>query len=102
MAALGFVMSGCENGDDTSGLVITPDTAELTLTNNAVLLTVATNSLRPLSLPLTWSVNNPALGNIQGQGGASAVYTRTPVDGSNVVTVEDQYGSRGIAVMNQF
>ena len=102
LAATFLVLTvGCETGEDTAGLTISPSESTLTLTNNAVVLSVSSNQLTDLSLPLTWSVNNPSLGNIAGSGGSTAVYTRSTPNGSNVITVQDQRGARGVAVVNQ-
>jgi hypothetical protein len=96
-----LVVCGCETGDDTVGLTISPSETSLSLTNNSVVLSVSSNQLGALSLPLSWSVSDPSLGNIAGFAGNSAVYTRSTVDGSNIIKVQDQTGARGIAVVNQ-
>ena len=97
-----FAFAGCENGDGTTGLAISPQQTSLTTSNNSVVLTVSSNAVGDLGLPLTWTVSDPSLGNVIGQGGYSAVYTRTSKNGSNVITVQDQMGAQGVAVMDNF
>ena len=104
VAYLLAVHSGCETTDGTSGLTVTPSESALSGASNSVVFTVsdATNSnLRVLSLPLEWSVSNPALGSINERGGYSAVYVRNSGNGANVIRVKDQYGAEGIATVHQ-
>jgi len=54
-----------------------------------------------LSLPLVWSVSDPALGQITHSSGYSAAYARTAINGVNNITVRDQYGLDGVATVNQ-
>ena len=60
-----------------------------------------TNALNSqLILPLKWQVSNPSLGRIARSAGYSAVYESFGGRGQNYVTVEDQVGREGIAVVN--
>jgi hypothetical protein len=59
--------------------------------------TVSTN----IFLPLRWSVTDESLGSISGQGGWSAVYTRTSKTGVNTILVKDQGSSEGVATVTQ-
>lgn len=108
ICAAGF-FCGCETGGGTDSLTVSPSEATISGTTNAtVVFTVggSTNStddsgLRTLSLPLEWSVSNPALGYISGSSGTSATYVRNTANGVNTIYVEDQYGAVGNAVVNQ-
>ena len=97
----------CEPGNEAVGLTVYPAQVSLTGATNTVIFTVragSTNSssgLRPLSLPLEWSVSNPALGVIVAAEGYSAGYAATSEHGINVVTVMDQYRAEGFAVIRQ-
>jgi hypothetical protein len=99
-------LSGCDEGTGRA-LTVTPETVRLAgaTTNaaptNTVMLAVETNSLRSLSLPITWKVTNPALGSVVANDGATAQYSRTPARGINVVTASDQYGAEGFCTVNQ-
>ena len=100
------VLSGCKEGTGRA-LTVEPDTVTLTgaVSNaapvNTVMLAVNTNSLRELSLPITWEVTNPALGSVVANDGATASYSRTPLRGINVVTARDQYGAEGFCSVHQ-
>jgi hypothetical protein len=55
-----------------------------------------------LALPLEWSVSNSGLGNIISASGSNATYrANSGKTGDNVVTVKDQYGNEGSAVVTQ-
>jgi hypothetical protein len=92
--------AGCERSEDTTVITVRPNPVEITAPNTAVLLT-ATGGLRALSLPLTWTVSNPAFGTIDPvYRGESAVYVSgTNSRCVNMVTVVDQYGAEGYATI---
>jgi hypothetical protein len=94
--------AGCERSEDTTMITVRPNPVEITAPNTAVLLT-ATGGLRALSLPLTWSVSNPAFGTIDPvYRGETAVYVSgTNSRCVNLVTVVDQYGAEGYATITQ-
>jgi len=109
-----LVLCGCESGDGTAALTVTPGMVYLSGTTNNVTLYVGgtqtgTNGtavttaggLRSLSEPLEWLVTNPALGTILESGGNMAVYARYPADGVNTVIVKDQYDAEGFATIHQ-
>ena len=52
-------------------------------------------------LPLEWRVSNGALGRIASSAGYSAIYESYGGKGQNYVTVEDQFGRQGVAVVEQ-
>ena len=103
----GFI--GCETTDDGGGLTVTPSEAELRQDDKTVTFTVGGSStdtngtsvafggIRDLSGPYIWSVSDTSLGNITSVNGVQAVYVRTEKSGVNIITVEDQYGAKGIA-----
>ncbi|MDA1045008.1 MAG: hypothetical protein O3C57_07275 [Verrucomicrobia bacterium] len=102
------LMTGCEEADGITALVVEPDFADLTATTstgsntlNGQTFTVTEASLQGLSLPLKWRVSNPALGNIAQSGGRSASYVRTLAHGDNSILVTDQFGAEGIATVRQ-
>jgi hypothetical protein len=111
---VGALIAGCETGGDTGiGLTVVPSFVDLSVsttstnstTNTTITqtFTVETNGLRSLSLPLEWSVSDTNLGMIGASGGYSASYVRTSVSnhGDNAITVEDQYGAKGVATVRQ-
>ena len=123
MIALGglLLLTGCETTDDTgAALTVTPSAPTLSGSTGTVRFEVgggqttptptnATNSVISstaaadvdLSLPLVWSVSQPALGRITWSSGRSAIYTRSGGAGVNIVTVRNQYGAEGIATVTQ-
>ena len=113
-----IALVGCDSTDEAhDSLTVSPSAATLQNVNDVVTLTVGpslggtttnvvsavstTGGLRDLSLPLTWSVVNPDLGQIVAASGRQAVYARTALPGINVVTVRDQYNAEGIATITQ-
>ena len=123
MACFGLLMGaiiwvGCEDTNMTnSGIIVTADRTSLNTTDSADLSVVLTASASGgastnaaagttigvvLYLPLVWSVSNPGLGAITGQGGMTAVYTRTNAKGSNVIVVRDQAEAEGVIAITQF
>jgi hypothetical protein len=100
LLAVCFFLSGCETGDETAQLVVTPSDVDVTVTNDTVSLTV-TDGLRDLSIPLEWTVRDADLGSIDpAYSGATAVYVSRDKNGINLVTVRDQYGAVGHATIN--
>jgi hypothetical protein len=99
--------TGCEEAKGTVGIQISPPSADLTAsTRGGQTFTVlggtnAVANIRPLALPLIWSVADPSLGTIVEAAGYSAVYQRTTKRGVNSVLVRDQYGAEGIAGVTQ-
>jgi len=114
LAGAVWVITGCESGKGTgiNSLNVVP--ASVTITGDVKTVTfvvaasvVNTNNptgdsgLRPLSLPLEWSVANPELGHILDSSGQRATYMRTSKNGVNTVIVRDQYGAEGYGVVEQ-
>lgn len=92
-------LTGCEKEPNAVVITIIPNPVAVTVSNSAVMLT-ATGGLRALSLPLSWSVSNPIVGNIDpAYRGEVAVYVSTDSNGVNLVTVIDQYGAEGHATI---
>ena len=123
MIALGgmLLLTGCETTSDTgSALSVSPAAPTLsgadrtqtfqvtggattpapTNTTNSVSSNTASDNV-DLSLPLVWSVSQPALGQITWSSGRSAIYTRTGGAGVNTVIVRNQYGAEGLATVTQ-
>ena len=59
-----------------------------------------TNLAAQIFLPLEWSVGSPQLGRILSSAGYTAIYESYGGKGQNVVTVCDQVGRAGVAVVN--
>jgi len=97
--ALICMTAGCDS-DGTHALGVSPQS--VTIGRNVATFTVAVvDGTRELSLPLEWSVVNPALGSIMHSSGLIAVYANTGEVGVNTITVRDQYGADGFAVITQ-
>jgi hypothetical protein len=97
--ALGFV--GCETVDTNTGITLTPASANLTGVGAATTFTAAaTDPTRVLLPPLVWTASNPEIGDVTGRG-LTGAYVSRGVPGSNVITVRDQGGAEGIAVVTQ-
>ena len=95
------LLTGCESSSPgTSSIEVTPATTDL-VGEDSVLLTAAAANDIELLLPLTWSVENPTLGRIVSSAGLSAVYESTNAEGSSAVTVTDQIGRDGLAIIRQ-
>jgi hypothetical protein len=94
-------VTGCDEAKDIRVLTVTPENIVLSGTSNTVVFTVDATTLLDLSLPLVWSVSDPANGAIVGAGGNRATYSRTGLDGVNVITVRDQFDAAGTAIVDQ-
>lgn len=110
VAVAAVLLVGCETGGASASLTVDPSSVDLTgaATNSATFtftVVASTNDtvtgLRPLSLPLTWTVSDPSLGSIVTSAGLSAGYVPTSLSGVNVITVRDQYGAEGVATVAQ-
>ncbi len=101
LLALGMV--GCEaSNDDMRGeLEVEPASTWLEGEEGSVMLTaVVGKDIEPIVYPLEWSVSNPSVGRIVSQSADKAVYAYYhPVEVMNVVTVRDQLGRKGIAMV---
>ena len=97
----GIAMVGCESTQSADN-VITISPASVTVTNDWATLTFTasmTSSNTSLTLPLVWSVSDPARGTIRASGGLTAIYEGQNVAGNNTITVRDQGDNSGIAVV---
>ncbi|MDI6774537.1 MAG: hypothetical protein QME60_03960 [Verrucomicrobiota bacterium] len=102
LAAAG--LTGCEQGNGLDELNLAPSSATLFHDNNGVDFVVEgdTNATRDsLALPLEWSVSDASLGVILYYSGWTARYRRNAADGENTITVENQFGQKGHAVIRQ-
>lgn len=99
-----WLMTGCESAEGTDGISLSP--ASVTLggsSSNATSAVVFTASVKgSLALPLSWRVSNSTLGTIVSQSGSNATYRANEGrTGDNIITVSDQYGNEGSAVVAQ-
>lgn len=93
--------TGCDSSSSgSSAIEVTPATTDLAGRDSVILTAAAANDI-DLLLPLTWEVENPVLGRIVDSAGLSAVYESTGVEGTSAVTVTDQVGRDGVAVIRQ-
>lgn len=98
--------AGCENTETGMTLTVTPATSVIN-TNGVVLLkaglpeNTSSNETRQIYFPLSWSVSNSKIGFLRDMAGDSAVYEGRNAKGVNTVTVRDQAGAEGIAVITQ-
>jgi len=98
------VWTGCESAGNTDGLSISPSSPTLgsgsSNSTSAVVFTVGVRD--SLALPLQWSVSNPSMGGIISASGSNATYVANAgKTGDNIITVQDQYGNKGSAVVIQ-
>ena len=92
---------GCETTDTNNSITVTPSQATLSGVGASVsLVATATDPTRPLFLPLVWTASNEGIGNVTGRG-VTGVYVSRGGIGANVITVRDQGGAKGIAVVTQ-
>jgi hypothetical protein len=104
MAMAALIWTGCESAEGTAGVGLSPASATLgESSSNATSTVVFTAQVSgDLALPLAWRVANPALGNIISSSGSNATYrANAGQKGDNVITVSDQYGNEGSAVVTQ-
>ena len=103
MAMATWVWTGCESAEGTDGVGISPAAVSLGASSNAISAVVFSAQVKsPLALPLAWRVSNTGLGNIISSSGSNATYSaNSGRTGDNIVTVRDQYGNEGSAVVNQ-
>jgi len=104
MAMAALIWTGCESAGGTGGIGLTPSSVTLGgSSSNATSVVVFSAQVNgALALPLEWRVSNSDLGNILSYSGSNATYrANTGKTGENVVTVTDQYGNEGSAVVKQ-
>lgn len=114
-----LVLIGCETAStnaDVAVIVVEPEVSYIEGAGTGVLLKASaqafapddagqpigtTNKLEGLYLPLEWRVSDTSLGLIAETVANSAVYVSLGPQGANVITVRDQAGNEGIAIVNQ-
>ena len=107
VALVGLLLLGCESTTTDTGITVAPSTATISGPSTGVVFTAScsgtgTNGInKDLYLPLEWSVSNPSLGNIMSSVGFTAIYESTGAKGRNAITVRDQGGAEGVALVNQ-
>ena len=102
MAMATWVWTGCDSAEGTDGVGISPAAVTLGGSNAASAVVFSAQVKSQLAMPLAWSVANPTLGNIISSSGSNATYNaNSGKTGDNIVTVRDQYGNEGSAVVTQ-
>jgi len=115
MAACAAFMAGCETAEsDANAFVLEVSPQLVEIDGGAATSVIFTATAKPFGggastsvvgsifLPLRWTVSNRSLGSIAGSAGNQALYSSIPgTEGQNIVTVSDQAGSEGMAVVNQ-
>ncbi len=104
MAMAAWVWTGCESAGGTEGITLSSDSKIIgsgsSNTTSSVVFTAQVSG--NLALPLEWRVANSGLGNIISASGSNATYqANSGKTGDNVITVKDQYGNEGSAVVTQ-
>jgi len=114
--ACALIIAGCETAEsdaDAFVLEVSPQVVELDGgAATSVIFTAtaksfsgggsSTSAVGSIFLPLRWTVSNLSLGRIAGSAGNQALYSNVPgTEGQNIVTVTDQAGGEGMAVVNQ-
>jgi hypothetical protein len=116
MAAGAAFIAGCETAESDANafvLEVSPQLVELSGgAATSVIFTAtaksfsgggsSTSAVGSIFLPLRWAVSDRSLGSIAGAAGNQALYSNVPgTEGQNIITVSDQAGSEGMAVVNQ-
>jgi hypothetical protein len=98
-----FLVTSCENVQTAQDSVLNVNPAMLVVTGRVVAtFSVSTlNTNGQLYLPLEWTVSDPELGTIDHSDGLTAVYMMNDRVGVNTITVRDQAGASGLAVVDQ-
>jgi hypothetical protein len=101
MAAL--IWTGCESAEGTSGIGVSPGSVTLGGTSsNGFTQVFSAQTSGNLALPLVWRVSNAELGALVSISGSNATYRANEGrHGDNVITVTDQYGNDGSAIVMQ-
>ena len=120
LAALLGLAGGCEDAETDTALAVDPSSSETTGKGETVVLTAydpdevvyakasvdstvsESNSISAqILLPLEWRVSNGGLGRIASSAGYAAIYESYGTEGQNYITVQDQIGRKGTAVVEQ-
>ena len=99
-SAEGVAIVNCSANTQIGNLTIDPATADLTWQGGTVAFSVVEKENEDVHMPLEWSVDHPDQGRITESGGFSAVYEGYGKKGYNTITVRDQSGASGVAVVN--
>jgi len=99
-SAEGVAIVNCSANTQIGNLTIEPATAEILWKGGVVTFTVVQKEEVDIHMPLVWSVDHPNLGRITESGGFSAVYEGYGGKGYNTITVRDQSGASGVAVVS--
>jgi len=98
-----LLTTGCESTSTAEEVItVTPASASLDgKGDTASFVASATSTNSPLVLPLEWNLDRGDLGRIISAVGLTAVYESNGKVGNNTITVKDQVGQAGVAVINQ-
>jgi hypothetical protein len=93
--------TGCEQAEGIDGISLNPPAATIGgSSSNGTSVAFTANVSGALALPLEWRVSNASLGWIANHSGSNAVYKgNRNAKGDNIITVRDQYGNEGSAVV---
>ena len=95
------IILGCESTSSGDlAIQVEPSSTEIA-GQGTVFFTAVVDTNQNLVLPLEWSVDEPVLGRISESAGLSAVYVSSGAVGASAITVRDQSGRDGLAVVNQ-
>jgi len=95
---LSLAITGCEK--EVMDVAIQPSFVILPSGSNSTTFTAVVNSNNDFTLPLTWSVEDAALGEIFSSG-LDAVYMRIAGTGTNIIKVETFDGRNATAELVQ-
>ncbi|MBL7075954.1 MAG: hypothetical protein ISS31_00650 [Kiritimatiellae bacterium] len=96
---MGVCGVGCDTVTDSKG-TITFTTPLMTVTGRYAIVVTVTDTNGTLFLPLRWSVSEPSLGTVNGQGALTALYEGNARVGINEIRVKDQANAEGYLVVN--
>jgi hypothetical protein len=100
--SVALLTTGCESTSTADEVItVTPSSATLVGKSTASFVASATSTNSPLVLPLEWNLDRGDLGRILSTVGLTAVYESNGKIGNNTISVQDQLGQAGVAVVNQ-
>lgn len=103
LLALGLLGCGPDDGDVRGDLEVVPAATWLVGEHegSVILTAVVGEGIEANAYPLEWTVKNPTIGYIASQSADKAVYMMyRPIMAGNAITVRDQLGREGIALVS--
>ena len=101
LPVLAGMIFGCESTSSGDLAIQVEPSSAVIAGQGSVFFTAVVDTNQNLVLPLEWSVDEPVLGRISESAGLSAVYVSSGAVGASAITVRDQSGRDGLAVVNQ-